>query len=137
LFSKTCRTETHDECSSRETCRLDVYDVRLRVKVTISYLKLDVESDVAWSVVDDTLRSGALNDVQQLSLLVHVTSGRQQRHQATYQWTVLIRLERAGFRRWMCLPVSVSPADTSRHHDHQQRQTNIYQLVYLNIRFLV
>jgi len=103
--------------------------------MTIGYVKLDVESDAAWSAVDEILRSGALNHVQQLGLLVHVASGRQQRHQATRQWTVLIRLERAGFRRWMCLPVSGTAANSNRHD--QQYQADIYQLMYLNTRFLV
>jgi len=103
----------------------------------ISYLKLDVDSEAGWSAVDDSVRSGALNNVQQLGLLVHVTSGRQQRRQATQQWTVLIRLERAGFRRWMCSPVSETVTADIRRHGHQQQRTDIYQLVYLNIRFLV
>jgi len=104
------------------------------VKTTISYLKLDVEFDGAWSALDEALRAGALNNVQQLGLLVHVTSGRQQRHQATRQWSVLIRLERAGFRRWLCIPVPRSATNTGRQDNKQQ--TDIYQLVYLNIRFL-
>jgi len=105
------------------------------LKTTISFLKLDVEFDSAWSALEDALRTGALNNVQQLGLLVHVTSGRQQRHQATKQWNVLISLERVGFRRWLCLPYSGSAVDTVRQQ-HQQH-TDIYQLVYLNIRFLV
>jgi len=101
----------------------------------MSYLKLDVEHDNAWSALEDALRTGALHNVQQLGLLVHVTSGRLQRHQATKQWNVLISLERAGFRRWLCLPLSGSATDTGRQ-EHQQH-TDIYQLVYLNIRFLI
>jgi len=104
----------------------------------IGYLKLDVDSDGVWSALDDALQSGALtNHVQQLGLLVHVTSGRQQRRQATRQWNVLADLERAGFRRWLSLRVSsASAADAGlRRHDLQQR-TDVYQLVYVNIRFL-
>jgi len=104
--------------------------------MTIGYLKLDLKSESAWSAMDEALRSGAMTNVQQLGLLVHLTSGRLQRRQTTQQWSVLMRLERAGFRRWMCLPVSKTAADT-RRHDRRQRQTDIYQLVYLNIRFFV
>jgi len=102
------------------------------VKTTISYLKLDVQHDGAWSSLDDALRTGALNDVQQLGLLVHVTSGRHQRRQATRQWNVLVRLERAGFRRWKSLLASPPATDMSR-----RQRTDVYQLVYLNTRFLL
>ena len=104
--------------------------------MTIGYLKLDVDSDGVWSAVDEALRAGALNNVQQLGLLVHVTCGRQQRRQATYQWNILIQLERAGFRRWLTLPVSTTAADAGRHDRRQPTDIALYQLVYLNIRFL-
>jgi len=106
------------------------------VKTTISYVKLDVKNDGAWSALDEALQTGALNNVQQLGLLVHVSSGRSQRCQATRQWNVLIRLERAGFRRWLSSPVSGSVASDTGRHDNRQ-QTGVYQLVYLNMRFLV
>jgi len=101
--------------------------------MTIAYLKLNLESDAAWSALDHTLRSGELDSVQQLGLMVHVTSGRYQRRQATQQWSVLLRLERAGFRRWMCL---LDPS-TATGAASPQRRTDIYQLAYVNIRFIV
>ena len=111
----------------------------LCVEVTVGYLKLDVTSDGVWSAVSEALTSGALDHVQQLGLLVHVTSGRQQRHQATDQWNVLLELERAGFRRWLALPVSSTDARTGRRVARRQPTdiASLYQLVYLNIRFLV
>jgi len=106
------------------------------LQTTIGYAKLDVDSDGVWSALDKALQTGALKAVQQLGLMVHLTSGLQQRHQATHQWNTLIRLERAGFRRWLSVPGSTSAVDASRRDRHQQ-PTNIYQLVYLNIRFIV
>jgi len=104
--------------------------------MTIGYLKLDVVSDAVWSTLAEALSAGALRRVQQLGLLVHVTSERHERHLATRHWNVLVELERAGFRRWLALPV-VS-ADTRRHQAGRRRQpTDTYQLGYLNTRFLV
>jgi len=108
------------------------------VEMTVGYLKLDVTSDGAWSAIDDALRSRALDHVQQLGMLVHVTSGRQQRHLATRQWTVLLELERAGFRRWFAAPVTTTDGRTSRLV-RRKLPTDIalYQLVYINARFFV
>jgi hypothetical protein len=94
----------------------------------IDYLKFDIEHS-EWAAITSMVSTGALKNVRQLALEIHVTSLDKASFYGYYR--VLKSLEDAGMRRWY---FAMNYYNLRQHR--QGTRSGCYEMAYINANFL-